>query len=780
MGLGTTGSRKGFEDGSNDESGNDSSEIGWPWTSDHDGDGNGGGESASDSIFLNGLGNLWRPSHVIAVPSNGVEIRDQDLYAYLSSASFRPESVREQLATQRIQVQTGDARPFSCRSSAACICSLNIASAVTLYNTILPGDHFRILEILPGLENRLNCRLHTACLSENTHSYEALSYTWKDPNQSCYRFLRSVEPGVQPSIICNGIHVPVSWNLFSALRALRYGDRSRFIWADALCINQNDNTELSHQVQRMSPIFENASRVVVWLGIDEDGVASNAFSGVCDVVNTWRERAGHTDLVSPATFSPGTGATDDQTASKRGLLSADSLAWHSILALYERSWFSRTWVIQEAALARDALVVWGGCNISWEWVGLAAAIVRTNFGRLSAQVRMPTDYNLGGMIARRRVPEGVVNTYFIYRVSKSQRLYPPLQFTFHQLLQLTRHFHCQDNRDRVFGLLGLPTSDGVSKRIIADYTKPVGEVYFQVACHILDCTGSIVLLSSARFISSRNNISGLEVPSWVPYWSEDAPSSLSPMQRHPSFAASAGRPLQRCSGSDPRRLILGGIVVDEVLGCSSSYSALFQRDKEDVDRGLLKRAGVKEWLKRYPICRDQLEAAALTVTGGKNWYGLPVEDVSAHLSDYAKCLVRGFLLWTLASCTVRPLLKMDVERASGLVERSPYGKVNYKELEDISRGGAPERFLEAAAAARSFRRTFTTRSGKVDIGSNDVRMDDSIFVAYGADVPFIIRKGNEGYLLIGECYVRDFMGGEAVRQLDRGEKGLAEVSITFV
>ncbi|RYP14534.1 hypothetical protein DL765_006310 [Monosporascus sp. GIB2] len=713
---------------------------------------NGGDKSPNNIIGVSRLKDLRRPLHMISTKSN--------------------ESAREKLATQRIQVQSSDARPSFCRGAAGCICSLNIASGTTLYNTILSGDHFRILEILPGVENRLNCRLHTACLSDDTHSYEALSYTWEDPSQSSYSVFE------QPPIICNGIHVSVGSNLFSALRTLRYEDRSRFIWADALCINQNDNTELSHQVQRMSSIFENASRVVIWLGNDEDGVAFKAFSGVCDVVNAWRERAGHTDLISPATFSPGTEATDDQTASERDLLSANTLAWYRILELYKQSWFSRTWVIQEVALARDALVVWGECNISWEWVGLAAASIRTNFGRLSANTRMHMNFNHSIPIVRqRRVPEGVVNAYFIYRVCKSQRLYAPLQFTFHHLLQLTRHFRCQDHRDRVFGLLGLPTSDGGSQGIIADYTKPVGEVYFQVACHILDCTGSIALLSSARFISSRNNISGVEVPSWVPHWSEDAPSSISPMQRHPNFAASTSRPLRRCVSGDPRRLILSGIFVDEVLDGSSRYSALFWGDRQYMDAGALKGEGIEEYLKRHPKCRDQLEATALTMTGGKNWYGLPVEDVSAHVSDYAQCLVSGSLLWTLAA--IKPFPKADIKQASGLVERNPYRHVSYKELEDISRGGVAERFLDAAAAAHSLRGMFTTRSRMVGIGSIDVRMGDSVFVAYGADAPFIIRKGEEGYLLIGECYVRDFMSGEAVRQLDRQEEGVAEVSITF-
>jgi hypothetical protein len=45
-------------------------------------------------------------------------------------------------------------------------------------------------------------------------------------------------------------------------------------------------------------------------------------------------------------------------------------------------------VIQEAALAKQATVLWGKYRIQWEWVGLAAAIIRTNFMRLPAPMRI--------------------------------------------------------------------------------------------------------------------------------------------------------------------------------------------------------------------------------------------------------------------------------------------------------------------------------------------------------------------------------------------------------
>jgi hypothetical protein len=41
-------------------------------------------------------------------------------------------------------------------------------------------------------------------------------------------------------------------------------------WIDALCINQQDNAEKSHQVAHMGAIYSNARRVAVWLGRQKD------------------------------------------------------------------------------------------------------------------------------------------------------------------------------------------------------------------------------------------------------------------------------------------------------------------------------------------------------------------------------------------------------------------------------------------------------------------------------------------------------------------------------
>lgn len=169
---------------------------------------------------------------------------------------------------------------------------------------------------------------------------------------------------------------------------------------------------------------------------------------------------------------------------------------------------------------------------------------------------MQSRHSLPSNPPTRRVPIGVVNAYFVYRLSKSQRYSKPLQFTVHQLLKLTSQFGCKDNRGRVFGLLGLPITDTVSKSIVPDYSKSMSQVYLEVARKIIESASSLSILSSIQ--RDGYTAQGLmipnypqkpnpkdRIPSWTPQWHFARTQSLAPSEPHPSFNASLNRPMQR-------------------------------------------------------------------------------------------------------------------------------------------------------------------------------------------------------------------------------------------
>jgi hypothetical protein len=84
-----------------------------------------------------------------------------------------------------------------------------------------PPASFRVAELLPGKDgDAVTCLLRQIDWS-NLPEYEALSYTWGDIN-------------ARATVICKGKRVEVTQSLYGALAHLRYQDRSRLVYADAL------------------------------------------------------------------------------------------------------------------------------------------------------------------------------------------------------------------------------------------------------------------------------------------------------------------------------------------------------------------------------------------------------------------------------------------------------------------------------------------------------------------------------------------------------------------
>src|SRR6266536_1978904 len=98
------------------------------------------------------------------------------------------------------------------------------------------SSEIRMLAILPSLHRswKIRCKLYTVSLESLDEApfafYEALSYTWGDTSDSVL-------------IALNGNEFHVTRNLAAALVHLRARRRPRYLWVDAICINQDDIPE---------------------------------------------------------------------------------------------------------------------------------------------------------------------------------------------------------------------------------------------------------------------------------------------------------------------------------------------------------------------------------------------------------------------------------------------------------------------------------------------------------------------------------------------------------
>lgn len=118
----------------------------------------------------------------------------------------------------------------------------------------------RVVCLQPG-SNRddIVCELVTGPLIYM--DYEALSYVW-----GVTVFPHKISMDQKPFY--------VTYNLHTALKELRFPDRKRYLWIDAICINQHDYTEKASQVQMMRDIYAKASKTIVWLGPGTKATAS--------------------------------------------------------------------------------------------------------------------------------------------------------------------------------------------------------------------------------------------------------------------------------------------------------------------------------------------------------------------------------------------------------------------------------------------------------------------------------------------------------------------------
>ncbi|KAJ0280720.1 hypothetical protein COL940_006040 [Colletotrichum noveboracense] len=103
------------------------------------------------------------------------------------------------------------------------------------------------------MSSTLSLKLRKVLLDDNETSYSALSYVWGSPIET-------------QQIEINGRLFYITENLNDALWQLHRNGVDPWLWIDAICIQQSDLAEKTHQVGMMRDIFSNAATVYIWLG----------------------------------------------------------------------------------------------------------------------------------------------------------------------------------------------------------------------------------------------------------------------------------------------------------------------------------------------------------------------------------------------------------------------------------------------------------------------------------------------------------------------------------
>lgn len=149
-------------------------------------------------------------------------------------------------------------------------------------------------------------------------------------------------------------------SLGTALQAFRHSEDVRILWADAICVNQEDPEEKNSQFSMMGKIYRSASRVLVWLGVNEVGSEDSirtAFKAMEYVTKLCPQIA---DIVASA---------DPEPCSIQNLVNAFAAqgvdnVFASFEVFYNRPYWKRTWCIQELYLGREVEIWLGRHTVS--------------------------------------------------------------------------------------------------------------------------------------------------------------------------------------------------------------------------------------------------------------------------------------------------------------------------------------------------------------------------------------------------------------------------------
>jgi hypothetical protein len=354
----------------------------------------------------------------------------------------------------------------------------------------------RMLTILPATPDSIvRCTLEKTNLISPA-KYAALSYCWGDPN-------------ITTNICINNVEIAVTVNLADALQKLRLLGVTR-VWADALCINQADRQEKSHQIRNMKLVYSKADETYSWLGREgtDGSTAAMLFletlllaqdeSALADVPHTHTPRTDYTSPrpsdAQPASMivaPPSTHETAIQNVScQRCLREARFRALHKF---FERPYWKRRWVIQEIAVSSRVEILCGRARMTLRDMEAAITLCRR-----SCYWHAETE----------------MLYLFIQRIMEFRHAYQAqLAPSLCKAITMSQKFISTDPRDIFFALLGI-CHDGLELVPTPNYQQPVEVIARDITRALLPKKKYLEIVLLNRL--TETGIRPAPLPSWVP------------------------------------------------------------------------------------------------------------------------------------------------------------------------------------------------------------------------------------------------------------------------
>ena len=585
------------------------------------------------------------------------------------------------------------------------------------YRALSKDSEIRLLELHKGRDDQpIRCSIKTVLLDDLPGKYAALSYVWGSPEN-------------KHNILCDGKRLSVTANLYSALRRIRPLDYSLTLWIDAICINQLDVAERESQVRMMRRIYQQAQCVAVDLGEEAEGV--ELILPLLSKIITQLKQHGTDWKLPQIQFE------------EFGLPPAEAQDWKALVLLLCRPWFRRVWIIQEYALAQNLTIVYGNTVLPWE--DLYVTVLWLNKHGMFAHLAALGDdlFPNGREVALR----ASVNFFNIVHIRNGIQRGTPKSFS--RCLRHVRAFEATDPRDRAYGLLGLiPNVDSFGFEVIYSSEETLERVFIRLAQALVKSGDAYnVLLSAGPKNSSMN------VPSWVPDWTCDQKqtqfSLLRDQAKKSLYHAGGPERLLATIIEDSQELSVRGSLFDNILLTGDAYHNPTPKKGEGLTKTMHWEAQTHALignLLSYPTGEAIHDVYRRVLVANKD--NREEEASTSYIENYERML---------------RLFHIEEQARSPAEGRPP---LDFDEEELIALSGSATKYIKSISSCISGRKLCVTRKGYIGLVSEDAIEGDTICVFVGADVPFVLRRCDDRYKLLGDCYIHGIMNEEILEMKD--------------
>ncbi|KAL9636378.1 MAG: hypothetical protein Q9164_002856 [Protoblastenia rupestris] len=579
----------------------------------------------------------------------------------------------------------------------------------------LPLGHIRLLHAkhTPG---NPTWSLRPALLSSNLQ-FLAISYTWGPPT-------------LVSSITCNSTTLKITKSVSELLSSevLSSFPNDLPIWIDAICINQRDNVEKGVQVSKMVDIYGLAAEVLVWLG-----PTSGDSDLAMDAIRELSRREDLVSLTSAAEFANTPGVVSRIVPVER----QEDLR-RALGSLCCRAWFGRLWVFQEVVLARRCSIACGAKMMRWsDFAAATSAFVRLQIQQF--EIVFPD------------VASGIRNVEGIQTLRRAAEIFPRSRdrregISSAGLLDISQRRAVTDPRDRVYGMLGVASSN-MRDKIQVDYSRNDAEALLRLYIDYGKCCieedSTLALL---HMLSGKERMPDL--PSWCP--SIDAPRNYRGILRYYKAGIKTTQDGEDLPSAwfepDSDDLYAPGCTVDVISQVVSS-TFCWSDDARDAHRPSLEDATNnlawdRECLMLYRQMTEQQDdlpfSYPLTLCGG---YLYGPEQLYLLRQAYDRCISR----WE------------SVEQSIQLEDTNP-------EVE-----AAAYLFHGRLMSCCWGRKLFSTVGGRVGIGPPETETGDTVCILYGAGPLYLLRFAEEWTHILGDVYIHGLMDLEEIPDETKGE-----------